>query len=148
MSWVNKAYGHLKMGRRLLHSSCDFFALPQETPDHWRLALKAHGTLRGLVPYGGSPEAQNERIPETIYRYAKPNGAGTVRVGGHWSLGLVLMEPLFYNLHLFGRWGAANLTRRHTHSNRDRAKVPEHLIQKFAVRARNATPMPQRSTTA
>ena len=49
MSWVNKAYGHLRMGRRLLHSSCDFFALPYETLDHWRMALKAHGTLRGLV---------------------------------------------------------------------------------------------------
>ena len=44
MSWVNKAYGHLRMGRRLLHSSCDFLALPHETPDHWRLALKAHKT--------------------------------------------------------------------------------------------------------
>jgi hypothetical protein len=57
MSWVNKAYGNLRMGHRLLHSSCDFLALPYETPDHWRMALKAHGTLRGLVPYGGSPYA-------------------------------------------------------------------------------------------
>jgi hypothetical protein len=38
MSWVNKAYGYLRMGRRLLHSSCDFFALPQETPTNWHLA--------------------------------------------------------------------------------------------------------------
>jgi hypothetical protein len=30
------------------------------------MALKAHGTLRGLVPYGGSQEAQNDRTPETI----------------------------------------------------------------------------------
>ena len=78
------------MGRRLLHSSCDFLALPYETPDHWRMALKAHGILRGLVPYNGSPEAQNERIPETIYRYAEPKAARTVRVGEHWSIGRVL----------------------------------------------------------
>ena len=67
------------------------------------MALKAHGILRGLVFYDGSPEAQNERIPETIYRYAEPKGARTVRVGGHWSLGRVLMESLFYNPHLSGR---------------------------------------------
>ena len=97
MSWVNKAYGHLRMGRRLLHSLCDFLALPQETPNHWRLALKAHGTLRALVPYDGSPEAQNERTPETIYRYAESKGARTMHVGGHWSLGRVLIEPLFYH---------------------------------------------------
>ena len=34
MSSVNKEYGHLRMGRRLLHSSCDFLALPYETTDH------------------------------------------------------------------------------------------------------------------
>ena len=63
MSWVNKEYGHLRMGHRLLHLSCDFLALPYETPNHWRMALKAHGTLRELVPYDGSPEAQNDRTP-------------------------------------------------------------------------------------
>ena len=97
------------MGRRLLHSSCDFLSLPHETPNHWRLALKAHGTLRGLVPYDGSPEAQNDRSPETIYRHAEHNESRTVRVGGHWSLGRVLMEPLFYNPDISGRWGAATL---------------------------------------
>ena len=109
MSWVNKAYGHLRMGRRLLHSSCDFLSLPHETPNHWRLALKAHGTLRGLVPYDGYPEAQNDRTPETIYRHAEHNESRTVRVGGHWLLGRVLMEPLFYNPNISGRWGAATL---------------------------------------
>ena len=83
MSWVNKAYGHLRMGRRLLHSSCGFLALPYETPNHRCIAFKAHGTLRGLVPYDGSLEAQNERIPETMLQYAEPKGARTVRVGGH-----------------------------------------------------------------
>ena len=73
------------------------------------MALKAHGTLRGLVPYDGSLEAQNERIPKTIYRYAEPKGARMVREGGHWSLGRILMESLFYNPHLSGRWGAATL---------------------------------------
>ncbi len=109
MLWVNEAYGRVRMGCRLLHSSCAFLALPYETPDHWSLAVKAHGTLRSLVPYDGSPEAQNERIPGTIYRYAEPKGARTVRVGGHWSLGRVLMEPVLYNPHLSGRWGAATL---------------------------------------
>ena len=55
MSWVNKAYGHIRMSRRLLHSSCDFLALPYETPDHWGMALRAHGTLLGLVLNDGSP---------------------------------------------------------------------------------------------
>ena len=104
MSWVKNENGHLKMGRHLLHSSCDFLALQYETPDHWRLALKAYGTLRGLIPYDGSPEAQNQRIPETIYRYTEPKGARTVRVGGHMSLGRVRIEPLFYNPNLSGRW--------------------------------------------
>ena len=32
-----------------------------------------------------------------------------MRVGGEWSLGRILMEPLFYNPHLAGWWGAAVL---------------------------------------
>ena len=32
-----------------------------------------------------------------------------MRVSGHWSLGRVLMEPLFCNPHIFGGWGAATL---------------------------------------
>ena len=36
-------------------------------------------------------------------------GTPTVRVGGRWSLGRVPMEPLFYNSHLSGRWGAATI---------------------------------------
>ncbi len=73
------------------------------------MALKAHGKLRGLVPYNGSPEAQKERTLETVYRYAEPKGARTVRVSGHLSLGRVMMEPLFYNPNLSGRWVAATL---------------------------------------
>ena len=103
MSWVYKAYGHLRIGRRLLHSSLNFLALPYEAPDYWRMALKAHGTLRRFVPYDRSPEVHNERIPETIYRHAKLKGVRTVRVRGHWSLGRVLMEPLLYNPELSGR---------------------------------------------
>ncbi len=116
-----------------------------------RMALKSHGTLRGLVTYGGSPEAQNDRIPETIYRYAKEKGTRTMQVGGQWSLGRILMEPLFtllYNSHVSAGGEPPQSTRRHTHSNRDNVKKPRHPNQKFAGGARNATLTPKRCTTA
>ena len=149
MSWVKKAYSHLRMGRRLLHSSCDFLAQPQETPNYWRLALKAHGTLRGLVPYDGTPDAQNQRTPETIHRYAEPKGACTVRVGGHWPLGRVLMEQLFYNPHLSGRWGAATLDPETYALEQRQLNGPGASEPKIsAVEARNKTQMPKKFTTA
>ena len=48
MAWINRAYGHLRMGRRLLISNCDWLRLPAEMPQYWRNALKSMGTLRGL----------------------------------------------------------------------------------------------------
>ena len=109
MAWVNRAYGHLRMGRRLLISSCDWLMLPDEMPMYWRLALKNMGQLRGLVPWDGTHDGQQGRTPEVTYRSAREGVARTVRVGGEWSLGRVLMEPLFYNPHLSGWWGAAVL---------------------------------------
>ena len=108
-SYVNRAYGHLRMGRRLFHSSCDFLNLPETMPAYWRIALKTHGTLRGLVPYDGEDAAQKDHTPEVTYRQARAGVPRTVRVGGLWSIGRVLMEPLFYNPHLSGWWGAAVL---------------------------------------
>ena len=44
-----------------------------------------------------------------------------MRVGGHCQLGRVLMEPLLYNSHLSGRWGAATLNpETHTLEQRQR----------------------------
>ena len=109
MSWVNRAYGHLRMGRRLLVSSCDFIMLPSDMPQYWRIALKENGLVRGLVPYDGSDNEQRGFEPEVTYREARQGKRRTVRVGGDWSFGRVLMEPIFYNPHLSGWWGASVL---------------------------------------
>ena len=88
-----------------------FLNLPETMPAYWRIALKTHGTLRGLVPYDGEDAAQKDHTPEVTYRQARAGVPRTVRVGGLWSIGRVLMEPLFYNPHLSGWWGAAVLNR-------------------------------------
>ena len=51
--------------------------------------------------------AQKKHTPEVTYNEARRGTKRTVRVGGQWSIGRVLMEPLFYNPHLAGWWGAA-----------------------------------------
>ena len=109
MAWVNRAYGHLRMGKRLLVSNCDWMALPSEMPEYWRRAFDSMGALRGLVPFDGEKDGQRGRTPEVTYRQARKGVERTVRVGGAWSLGRLLMEPLFYNPLLAGWWGAAAL---------------------------------------
>ena len=89
--------GHLRMGRRILHSLCDFLHLPTDTPDYWRIALTTFGTITGIVPHDGDEAAQKEHTPEVTYNEARRGIKRTVRVGGRWSIGRVLMEPLFYN---------------------------------------------------
>ena len=108
MAYVNRAYGHLRMGRRLLTSSCDFLHLPEATPSYWKLALQSKGMVRGLVPCGDDPNGQKKYTPEVTYREAKHEGKRrTVNVDGQeWSLGQIMMEPLFYNPCLSGWWGA------------------------------------------
>ena len=32
MAWINRTYGHLRMGKRILVSSCDWMQLPAEMP--------------------------------------------------------------------------------------------------------------------
>ena len=78
-------------------------------PDYWRIAFKNMGNLCGLVPYDGDNNGQRGFSPETTYRRARAGSVRTVHVGGVWSLGSVLMEPVFYNPHLAGWWGAAVL---------------------------------------
>ena len=105
MAWVNHTYGHLRMGKRLLISSCDFLALSVNTvPLYWRTALQQWGALRGLVPWAG--EQKPPRKSEVTYHQARNGVAREMRVDGQWSLGRVLAEPLFYNPHLSGWWGA------------------------------------------
>ena len=41
MAWVHRAYGHLRQGRRILISACDFLQLPEAMPLYWRIALQA-----------------------------------------------------------------------------------------------------------
>ena len=59
------------------------------------------------MPHDGDEAAQKEHTPEVTYNEARRGIKRTVRVGGRWSIGRVLMEPLFYNPHLSGWWGAA-----------------------------------------
>jgi ribonuclease HI len=126
MAWINRAYGHLRMGKRLLISSCDWLKLPEETPQYWRYALKSMGALRGLVPRDSEPDGQRGFTPEVTYREARHGRRRTVRVGGEWSVGRVLMEPLFYNPHLSGWWGACVLD--------STTEELEHRIQRPKIR--------------
>ena len=100
--WLLRAYGHLRMGCRLLLSACDFLFLPEEMPEYWRVALRAFGARRGLAP-SGSQEGFSPHVT-LAEAWADPS-ARTVNVP-EVSLPVLLMEPLLYNQCLSGWCGA------------------------------------------
>ena len=148
--WLDRFYGHLRQGRRLLISSCDFLQFdpgPEESkqaPLMWNYVLKAIGAMRGLQP----AVDQKGAVPHVHY----PEGDRAQGAGGRvrapncksgWSLGEVVMEPLFYNPYLAGWWGAAiqdppqwEVEQRLPHS-----KPKAHLVRWSCDRERRALEM-------
>ena len=109
--WINRQYGHLRQGLRIIMSNCDFLFLDAEgerkTPAEWRVTLKNIGALRGFSP----AEAQEGYHPFEVYTDLKKGETlsgreRTVKVKSNWSLGEILMEPIGYNPNLSGWWGA------------------------------------------
>ena len=101
--WVHQWYGYLRQGARILTSTCDFVHFDRrsdrhntqhQAPRHWRYILKSYGAMRGL-----HVRQPTERSATTDMRDP------TMQDHRVWSLGEVLMEPLFYNPWLSGRWG-------------------------------------------
>ena len=103
--WLNGTYGHLRMGCRLLVSTCDFLILHADIPDYWRVALQAYGSRRGLVPSA----KQEHTSPEVTYSEARRGAVRTVAVPAGESFATVLMAPLWYNPCLSGWLGASVL---------------------------------------
>ena len=77
LHWINKVYGHLRMGWRLLVSNCDFLLLSDDTiPAYWRNVLQTYGSMDGLVPdvsqVGKLPEPPHGRaLLAGQYAFAK-----------------------------------------------------------------------------
>ena len=60
--WLNKYYGHLRQGKRLLVSSCDFLQLgADEVPLRWRVLFKSLGSMRAFRPRPAQEEGQGTR---------------------------------------------------------------------------------------
>ena len=110
--WLRGSYGHLRQGKRLLLSTCDFlhFSANKEgrtPPLSWVYTLQAAGSMRGWQPVVSQAGAS----PHVMYPLgAREAGVGgkmrTVNCKGVWGLGEVLSEPLFYNANVNGWWGA------------------------------------------
>ena len=96
--FINKEYGHLRQGNRLLTSTCDFLRL-KSAPPFWKNALQCAGMLSHLAPNvnqdGADPHYTGKKI--ALQR--------SVKCKFDWSISEIAMEPLFYNPHMGGRWG-------------------------------------------
>ena len=142
MGWINEKYGHLRMGKRLLVSSCDFLELPDTMPPYWRIALTSWGALRGLVP---SAKQTTTHTPEVTYRQAREGRTRVVHVDGDWSLPRVLVEPIFYNPHLSGWWGASVLDPPRYELDHRLGKSKAHFLRHSAERVDDAKEVYERS---
>ena len=98
--WMNKDYGKLRQGLRLLASNCDFLDLSNNVPLYWRVILKNIGCMRGFS------DAKDHGA-----RAKRAREGGTNTLGGEirqWnsilSIGEILMEPIFYNPRIGGPW--------------------------------------------
>ena len=87
--------------------------------------MKNIGAMRGLVP-NISQEGANPEITYTELTYQ--NERRTVNMKETWSLGEVLMEPIFYNPNIAGWWGARILDSA-AWEMADRAAQPTRLFR-------------------
>ena len=71
----------------------------------WRIAFQSLGMLRGIGPNATQPSASEHLTNYAATTHASP-ALRPVTIRLHWSLLEVLMEPLFYNPNIPGRWGA------------------------------------------
>jgi len=94
MTYIHEGYGHLRMGSAYSTHCVTSCTSPPTTPDS---SNHFWNDRTGIVPYDGDEAAQKEHTPEVTYKEARRGIERTVRVGGQWSIGRVLMEPLFYN---------------------------------------------------
>ena len=130
MHWIDSVYGKLRQGRRLLLSACDFLAVLSDSrvPAFWQSVLVCWGMADAPIPVtdtepaarrpSGSrragdahgreePREHPPQIPSVGFDRVWNGGATrSVTVGGVWSLLAVLCEPLAYNAHIGGVWGA------------------------------------------
>ena len=112
MHWLKQHYGVLRQGYRLLLSACDFLAvLDADVPAFWQNVFVTWGMFDVPVP---RDETDTEEMDPHACACAQLGFEavwthGVARVAlpqTHWTLMRVLMEPLAYNQHLSGVWGA------------------------------------------
>ena len=117
--WMNKAYGHLRQGHRLLISNCDFLCISDDTPPFWSTVLQAFGSRRGLV----AAVDQGGANPEVPYAEARAGTPRTVNVHSDLTLAEILMEPCMYNPNI-GGWFGAKVLEPDGFERQDKARRP------------------------
>ena len=111
LHWIERSYGHLQQGLRLLMSNCDF--LQMQKPDvcpapFWQHALPALGMMPGLTPM--TPQNLKPVDLTGISALEREAARGQkVAIRQDWTLLEFLGEPLLYNVNMNGDWGASLL---------------------------------------
>ena len=138
LAWhaIHKSYGHLRQGTRLVMSNCDFLELHDSTPAFWSCALLCAGQLAYLAPNVSQQNAQP----------FVPHSRRTVNVRPDWTLAQIAMEPLFYNPHMSGRYGArASDPPAFLRTERDKPGARPTLLRASPQRRQDASVMYKRS---
>ena len=155
MHFINSRYGALRQGLRLLVSACDFLALLEDgplVPDFWQTALVAWGMYPAPIPFdpeGPTPGDEAERRQRAHSEQEANVGLTTVLTRGlrrpalpqsGWTLMRVMMEPLAYNQHISGVWGARVLETAGTADvlRRTHAAGTATIVRVSSVRRRQA----------
>ena len=139
MHWLEQHYGELRQGYRLLLSACDFLAvLGSGVPDFWQNVLALWGMIDAPVPYftlsaegvDVADVARQQACAQLGFEAVWHRGEACVALPQQsWTLMRVAMEPLAYNQHLSGVWGAcvheprasADVLMRSHHEQNDKA---------------------------
>ncbi len=83
--WLHQFYGHLRQGKRLLMSTCDFLQFDPNkekiSPRLWRYTLKSLGTMHGPIPN----TEQKGKHPLVQYKHLGRT-ATTARTHAQWPL--------------------------------------------------------------
>ena len=164
MHFINSRYGALRQGLRLLVSACDFLALLEDgplVPDFWQTALVAWGMYPAPIPFdpeGPTPGDEAERRQRAHSEQEANVGLTTVLTRGlrrpalpqsGWTLMRVMMEPLAYNQHISGVWGARVLETAGTADvlRRTHAAGTATIVRVSSVRRRQAADVLHRYVT-
>ena len=118
MHWLDRHYGFLRQGYRLLLSACDFLAvLDDAVSPFWQNVLVSWGMFAPPLPLpDGSASSSTQDLPtEARAHAAASRDFDSIWDGGAprpaipltgWSLLTVALEPLAYNQLISGVWGA------------------------------------------